>query len=76
MRHFEKQLSSETIFTGRVISVTRDTVELENGNTSIREVVHHHGGAGVAALNGQGEICLVRQYRYALDRELIYLSAA
>ena len=75
MAHFEKQLSSETIFTGRVISVTLDTVELENGNTGMREVVHHHGGAGVAALNGQGEIYLVRQYRYALDRELIEIPA-
>lgn len=75
MTHFERQLSSETIFTGRVISVTRDTVELENGNTGVREVVHHHGGAGVAALNGQGEIYLVRQYRYALDRELIEIPA-
>lgn len=75
MAHFEKQLSSEEIFKGRVISVTLDTVELENGNTGIREVVHHHGGAGVAALNEQGEIYLVRQYRYALDRELIEIPA-
>ena len=75
MAHFEKQLSSEEIFAGRVISVTLDTVELENGNTGIREVVHHHGGAGVAALNEQGEIYLVRQYRYALDRELIEIPA-
>lgn len=75
MAHFEKQLSSEEIFAGRVISVTLDTVELENGNTGMREVVHHHGGAGVAALNEQGEIYLVRQYRYALDRELIEIPA-
>ena len=50
-------------------------VELENGNTSTREVVHHHGGAGIAALNDRGEIYLVRQYRYALDRELIEIPA-
>lgn len=75
MAHFEKQLSSKTIFEGRVISVTLDSVELENGNTSTREVVHHHGGAGVAALNDKGEIYLVRQYRYALDRELIEIPA-
>lgn len=75
MAHFEKQLSSAEIFTGRVISVTLDTVELENGSTGIREVVHHHGGAGVAALNEQDEIYLVRQYRYALDRELIEIPA-
>lgn len=75
MPHFEKQLSSETRFEGRVITVTLDTVELENGRTSLREVVHHHGGAGIAALNEAGEIYLVRQYRYALDRELIEIPA-
>lgn len=75
MAHFEKRLSRETIFTGHVISVTVDAVELENGYTSTREVVHHHGGAGVAALNEAGEIYLVRQYRYALDRELIEIPA-
>ncbi len=75
MPHFEKQLSSETLFEGRVITVTLDTVELENGRTSKREVVHHHGGAGIAALNEAGEIYLVRQYRYALDRELIEIPA-
>lgn len=51
MAHFEKRLSSETKFEGRVITVTLDRVELENGGTSTREVVRHHGGAGVAALN-------------------------
>ena len=35
MAHFEKRLSSETKFEGRVITVTLDRVELENGGTSI-----------------------------------------
>ena len=38
MAHFEKRLSSETKFEGRVITVTLDRVELENGGTSTREV--------------------------------------
>ncbi len=75
MTHFEKQLSSETKYAGRVITVTLDAVELENGRTSTREVVRHNGGAGIAALNAAGEIYLVRQYRYALDRELIEIPA-
>lgn len=75
MAHYETKISSEEIFSGRVIRVTKDTVRLENGRTSVREVVHHHGGAGVAALNEAGELYLVRQYRYALDRELIEIPA-
>ncbi len=75
MPHFEKKLSSENIFDGKVIKVTKDTVELENGSTSLREVVHHNGGAGVAAIDDNGEIYLVRQYRYALGKELIEIPA-
>ena len=41
--HFEKTLSSETLFEGRVITLTKDTALLENGKTATREVVHHHG---------------------------------
>ena len=43
--HFEKTLSSEVLFEGRVVTLTKDVALLENGETSIREVVHHHGGA-------------------------------
>ena len=75
MSHYETKLSSEEIFSGRVIRVTKDTVRLENGHTSTREVVHHHGGAAVAALSDRGEIYMVRQYRYALDRELVEIPA-
>ena len=75
MAHFEKRLSSETKFEGRVITVTLDRVELENGGTSTREVVRHHGGAGVAALNDEGELYLVRQYRYPMGEETLELPA-
>lgn len=75
MPHFEQTLSSETLFEGRVIRVTLDKVRLENGRTSTREVVYHHGGAGIAALDENGNIYLVRQYRYAPDQELIEIPA-
>ena len=38
MAHFEKRLSSETKFEGRVITVTLDRVELENGGTSTHAI--------------------------------------
>lgn len=75
MAHFEKQLASEEIFKGRVFRVTRDAVELEDGRTSTREIVHHSGGAAIAALTEQQELYLVRQFRYAFGRELWELPA-
>ena len=61
--HFEKTLSSETLFEGRVITLTKDTALLENGKTATREVVHHHGGACILPYFADGTICMVRQFR-------------
>lgn len=58
MKLFEKTLTSETKFEGRIIKVLRDTVELENGKTSAREVVCHNGGVCVAALTEKTKCCL------------------
>ena len=75
MPHTETTLSSEEIFNGRVIRVTYDKVLLENGNTSTREVVHHHGGASILPVDENQNITLVRQYRYALGEEMWELPA-
>lgn len=75
MEHFEKTLTSKEIFNGHVIKVYYDTVELENGDTSFREVVKHNGGACVLPLTDNDEIYMVRQYRYALNEEMYELPA-
>ena len=50
MAHIETTLDSTTIFEGKVIRVTVDTVELEDGSAGYREIVHHDGGACVLAV--------------------------
>lgn len=75
MPHGEKTLASKEIYNGKVIRVTLDTVALENGDTSLREVVHHHGGACVLAVTPQDEIYMVKQFRYAFGQELWELPA-
>ena len=75
MKLFEKTLTSEIKFEGRIIKVLRDTVELENGKTSAREVVCHNGGVCVAALTEQNEVLLVRQFRYPYKEVLLELPA-
>lgn len=73
--HFEKKLTSEVMYTGRVITVTRDTALLENGQTAQRDVVHHYGGACIIPYFEDGTICMVRQFRYAMQQELWELPA-
>lgn len=70
----EETVSSEEIYSGKVIRVTRDKVTVPKG-TSYREIVHHHGGVCCAALNDKGEIALVTQYRYAYGKTVTELPA-
>ena len=71
----EKTLHSQTVFDGRVIHVKHDRVLCPNGQESMREIVEHRGGVAVVAVTEQDEIYLVRQYRYALGRELLEIPA-
>lgn len=73
--HFEKTIDSKLIYTGHVITVTQDTALLENGETALRDVVHHHGGACILPYFEDGTICMVRQFRYAMQQELWELPA-
>ena len=60
----EKTLKSETVYEGVIFTINHDTVELENGNTAIRDVLLHHGGVCVIPVTDENEIFLVRQFRY------------
>src|SRR5262245_65968690 len=57
---------SKLQFRGRIITVTVDDVTLPNGHRASLEIVHHPGGAGVVAIDAQGRVCLLRQYRHAV----------
>ncbi len=53
------------VFTGRVIEVNIERVDLPNGATAGLEIVHHPGGAAIVAIDEARRVCLLRQYRYA-----------
>lgn len=63
----EKTLSTEPIFSGKVISLQVDTVELPDGSTGKREIIKHPGAVAVVAVK-DGRLLLVDQYRQALGR--------
>ena len=75
MKLTEKTLTSESIFQGKVIHVKHDKVELENGETAMREIVEHPGGVCVAALTDKEELLFVRQFRYPYREVTLELPA-
>ena len=60
----EKTIARSTVFQGCLLRLDVDQVELPDGNTAPREYIRHPGGVGVVALTDEGEVLLVRQYRY------------
>ena len=71
----EKQTASEDIFDGIILHVVRDTVELPNGHSSVREVIRHIGAVCVIPVTENNEIIVERQYRYPLDRVILEIPA-
>jgi ADP-ribose pyrophosphatase len=67
--------NSEIKFHGKVFDLRVDNIIYNSGNEGIREVAVHPGGAVVVAVNGNGKIIFVKQYRYPLDKALIELPA-
>ncbi len=71
----EKILSSRTMFEGKIFSVHVDSVELPDGRKSTREIVEHHGGVGIIAVDENKDVFVVKQYRVAFSDVLMEIPA-
>ena len=68
-------VGSHTEFRGRIITVRVDDVRMSDGKIAQREIVAHPGAVGVAALDEDGRLVLVNQYRPAVGARLDELPA-
>jgi len=71
----EKTLSSRTIFEGRAVKLRIDTVKTADGRESTREIVEHSNCIAVIAIDEDDKILLERQYRKAIEKELLEIPA-
>lgn len=71
----EKTLSSQMIHRGKIVNLRVDSVELPNGKIGTREVVEHAGAVAVVPITENGEIIMVRQYRYPVEEILWEIPA-
>lgn len=66
-------IKSQTVYEGKVIKVYREYITQGDGE-ALREVVRHSGGACVLA-EKNGEFAFVRQYRHAMDKDMLEIPA-
>lgn len=68
-------IDSETVFTGKIITVRKDQVRLPDNRQGIREVVKCADAVAIVALTDADEVLMVRQYRHPTGRELLEIPA-
>ena len=64
----EERLESKNVFDGRLLHVFKDQVRLPNGHISTREYIKHPGASAVVPVFKNGDIMLVKQFRYPLQK--------
>lgn len=71
----EKPITKRTVFQGRILSVSVDTVLTRHGRETTREIVDRPDTVSVVAVDGNWDIFLVRQYRYATGKYTVEIPA-
>jgi 8-oxo-dGDP phosphatase len=74
-KHEFAVVSSTDVHIGRVVGLRVDDVVMPGGTVARREVVEHLGAVAVAAVDGDGAVTLVHQYRHPLRRRIWELPA-
>lgn len=73
--HVFETESSETLYTGKIFALRSDQVRMPGGKVVTREIVEHFGAVAVVAMDDDGNIPMVYQYRHAFGRRLWELPA-
>lgn len=71
----EKKVASERIFSGVILNVMKDSVELPDGKIRGRELIRHVGAVCVVPVTDDGRIIVERQYRYPIDQVITEIPA-
>ncbi|WP_043650764.1 NUDIX domain-containing protein [Nocardia thailandica] len=73
--HTFDTVGSELLYSGAIVALRRDRVVMPDGHVADREVVEHHGAVAVLALDDDGRVVLIRQYRHPVATRLLELPA-
>jgi ADP-ribose pyrophosphatase len=71
----EKFLDTKVVFEGNLLKVFSDKVDLPNGKEASREFIKHPGAVAVVPITQEGNIVLVRQYRYPVGKTMLEVPA-
>ena len=70
----EKTVKKETIYEGKILNLRRDVVQAVGGQAT-REVIEHNGAVAMVAITDEGNVILIRQYRYPMRDVILEIPA-
>ncbi|WKG11566.1 NUDIX hydrolase [Nocardia sp. PE-7] len=73
--HDFETVSSRVLYSGAILALRQDQVRMPDGRVAEREVIEHHGAVAVLALDDDGNVVLIRQYRHPIGTRLLELPA-
>jgi 8-oxo-dGTP pyrophosphatase MutT (NUDIX family) len=68
-------VSSRTVYSGHILTLRADEVRMPGGEVKTREVIEQFGAVGIVALDSDGRVVLIRQYRHPVGQWLVELPA-
>lgn len=68
-------IQSERKYQGKAFSVRQDHVRWPHGGTSKLDIVEHSGAVTILPIDEHGRVWVVKQYRHAINDELLELPA-
>ncbi len=71
----ERTIKRELIYKGKIVTLEKHTVQLDNGIKSLREIVRHKGASGILPIDEEENVYLVRQFRKAYEQEILEIPA-
>jgi ADP-ribose pyrophosphatase len=71
----ETVLSSRRIYDGRIVHLRVDDVRTPTGFETRREIIEHSGAVALVAIDDEGRVLLVQQYRHAARRTTLEIPA-
>lgn len=71
----ERVVDRRVLHRGKFLEFRIDTVERVDGSRHTRDIAGHPGAVAVVALDGEGRVALVRQWRLPADAALLEIPA-
>ena len=68
-------VKSEYPYKGKILDLRVDSVKFPSGSVKIREVVEHKSAVAILPVSSDGKICLISQYRHAVDLDIYEIPA-